>query len=113
MKKNILIFSSTVFSIFISIFLWKHVSLPYEWETKVYGDSYSANSYHSLNDILRFIIFLIIPFATFLSLKIFFFRNNLLNLKDFIFIKISKISLENKNKEIIVYHYLILSFLFF
>ena len=112
MKKNILIFSLTVFSIFVSIFLWKHISLPYEWETKVYGDSYSENSYHSLNDILRFIIFLLIPFVTFLYLKIFFFKDNLRNLKDFIFKKISKVSLGNKNKEITVYHYLILSFLF-
>ena len=112
MKKNILIFSLTVFSIFVSIFLWKHISLPYEWETRVYGDSYSENSYHSLNDILRFIIFLLIPFVTFLYLKIFFFKDNLRNLKDFIFKKISKVSLGNKNKEITVYHYLILSFLF-
>ena len=74
MKKHILIFFLTLFSIFLSIFIWKHISLPYEWETKVNGDSYSVNSYHSFNDILRFIIFLFIPFATFLSLKIFFLK---------------------------------------
>ena len=112
MKKNILIFSLTLFSIFLSTIIWKHISLPYEWETKVNGDSYSSNSYHSFNDILRFIIFLLIPFTTFLTLKIFFFKESFTNLKDFIFKKNSKISLGHNNKEIIIFHYIILCLLF-
>ena len=112
MKKNILIFSLTLFSIFLSTIIWKHISLPYEWETKVNGDSYSSNSYHSFNDILRFIIFLLIPFTTFLTLKIFFFKESFTNLKDFIFKKTSKISVDHNNKEITVFHLIILSILF-
>ncbi len=64
MRKKILFYISFVIIIVLSGFIWPHINLPYE-ETSIIGE-YSKNKYHHNNDLLRYLIFILIPILSFL-----------------------------------------------
>ena len=99
MKKNFLSYLYFIISVVVATFLWENISI-------------SKISYNPFNDVLRFIIFLFIPFST----MILFYQTKekkfFLNFKKIIFFNnYSKI--ENfKNFKLNIYFFWILIFLF-
>jgi len=99
LKKNFLSYLYFIISVVVATFLWENISI-------------SKISYNPFNDVLRFIIFLFIPFST----MIFFYQTKekkfFLNFKKIIFFNnYSKI--ENfKNFKLNIYFFWILIFLF-
>jgi hypothetical protein len=72
LKKNILPLLLCVLSVAIATLIWEYIKIPYNLEKKILGDSYLENLHNPLNDTIRFISFLIIPFfslITFFQIK--------------------------------------------
>ncbi len=109
-KERILFIILFLFSVFIASIIWDHIEIRYK-DPGIIGQ-YSKNNYHGLNDILRYLIFLIIPTTTILSFKYFtnkdffselsFFLNNASNNK----------FVNKKNTYLNVIYFIIISFLF-
>ncbi len=75
-KKNLFIFSLVLFSIIISTFIWKKLHIPYN--SDIIGE-YSLKNYSSLNDIIKYLSFILLPLFTFLLAKILIEKINLIN----------------------------------
>ena len=56
-------------SIFLALYAWKYIFLPYE-KVDIYGE-YANKSYNSLNDYARYAFFYTIPNSCSICLKIF------------------------------------------
>ena len=65
MKKNILFYFIFIIIIYLSSFSWEFIKLPYK-ESSIIGE-YSQNRYNSYNDLLRYLIFVLIPVIILLS----------------------------------------------
>ena len=100
-KKYILLFLIFFFSIIFSSFIWSKINFATQ-RTDIIGE-YSLNNYNSLNDILRYLIFISIPTLTFFISKILIFN---ISLKNF-FNSFKIIYEKNINEKPIIY------FLFF
>ncbi len=70
MKKYILPLVLLVSSVFFATIIWEFIKIPYDISNQIAGEDYLKNLHNPLNDSLRFIIFLSIPFLT----LIFFFQ---------------------------------------
>ena len=57
-KKKISFIILFLFSVFIASIIWDHIQISYN-DPGIIGQ-YSKNNYHGLNDIFRYLIFLII-----------------------------------------------------
>ena len=75
-------------SIFLALYAWKYIFLPYE-KVDIYGE-YANKSYNSLNDFARYAFFILFPILVLFALKFFYNKNPLNN-----FIK--NISAQNEN----------------
>ncbi len=100
-KKYILLFLIFFFSIIFSSFIWSKINFATQ-RNDIIGE-YSLNNYNSLNDILRYLIFISIPTLTFFISKILIFN---ISLKNF-FNSFKIIYEKNINEKPIIY------FLFF
>tara|TARA_B100000963_G_scaffold360565_1_gene391910 strand:- start:554 stop:2365 length:1812 start_codon:yes stop_codon:yes gene_type:complete len=81
--------------IFVTI-LWDYINLPYNFDTRIVGDSYHLTNHHPQNDTIRFLLFLGIPF---ISLIIFYQYNNknfLSNFKNLFKDQVSQNQISNK-----------------
>ena len=110
MKKNILPFLLIILSVVIATFIWEHINLPYNLDKKILGDSYLENLHNPLNDTLRFLVFLIIPF---LSLIIYFQVKEKVfyqNCKQIIYYKIQDDNYKDKKLEFVFYLFLLITF---
>ena len=71
-------------SIFLALYFWKFISLPYK-NIGIIGE-YSANSHHSMNDFYRYLFFILFPTIIFLLTKVFLRRDSyqtfFFNIKD-------------------------------
>ena len=67
-KKTIFIYSSIVFSIIFVAKIWGFIKLPYN-DPLIVGN-YSISEFNATNDILRYMIFILLPVLVFLFLKI-------------------------------------------
>ena len=70
MRKNIIFYCSFFTIIVISLLLWPFVTLPYV-ETTVVGE-YKIKEYNQYNDLLRYLIFILIPILVLFFYKLFF-----------------------------------------
>ena len=61
-KKKIILYLLTIISLAISVFLWDKILLPFK-NPEING-VYTENKYHSLNDFLRYLVFIFIPLTT-------------------------------------------------
>ena len=61
-------------SIFLALYFWKFISLPYK-NIGIIGE-YSANSHHSMNDFLRYLFFISFTTLIFLLTKVFLSRDS-------------------------------------
>ena len=69
-KKTIFLYSIIVFTIIFIAKIWGFIKLPYK-DPSIIG-TYSINEFNSTNDILRYLIFILLPVSFFLLFKIFF-----------------------------------------
>lgn len=67
-KKKFLILFFTLLSIFISVYVWEKLNFSYSNQDII--SFYSLKNYSSLNDPIKFLIFILFPLVTFLSLKL-------------------------------------------
>ena len=74
-KKNIYFILLISCSIFIASLLWPLINFS-TTNSDIVG-VYSQNNYNSLNDILRYLTFILIPVSTYLIWKSFFEKKNL------------------------------------
>ena len=68
-KKNIIQFLLISFLIYFSSLLWNLIALPFN-ENKIIDGQYLLEGYHTLNDPLRYLSFILIPLIGYLLLKI-------------------------------------------
>ena len=65
--KTILILLITIL-IFFSSYIWNFINIPFR-DNEILGD-YSVNNHHSLNDSLRYLVFILIPITGYLFFKL-------------------------------------------
>ena len=70
-------------SVILALYIWRFISLPFKG-VDIIGE-YQSQSYHSLNDVLRYFIFILIPLLVFFVIKFInnpdFFKVFIYNLK--------------------------------
>ena len=66
-KNNIILFFFIAILIFSSVIIWDFINIPFS-ENDILGE-YAINKHHSLNDLFRYLYFVIIPLAGFLFFK--------------------------------------------
>ena len=111
MKKNILPFILIFLSVVVATFLWNHISIPYNPEKQILGDSYLENLHNPLNDILRFIFFLSLPVLTLAFYYQIKDKNIFTNFKKIVFFNYNNFNYSNDKKDINFFSYVILFFL--
>ena len=111
MKKNILPFILILLSVVVATLLWNHISIPYNPEKQILGDSYLKNLHNPLNDILRFIFFLSLPVLTLVFYYQLKEKNIFTNFKKIIFFNYNNFNYSNEKKNINFFSYIILFFL--
>ena len=67
-KKKFFILFLTILSIFISVYVWENLNFSYTNQDII--SYYSLKNYSSLNDPIKFLIFIFFPLTTFFSLKL-------------------------------------------
>ena len=73
----------SLFFILIITFLWEHISLTYEENHNIVGN-YSNADHHQFNDTLRFLIFILIPLASYLLTLYLVDKNNILSINQIV-----------------------------
>ncbi len=111
MKKNILPFILIFLSVVVATLLWNHISISYNPEKQILGDSYLKNLHNPLNDILRFIFFLSLPVLTLVFYYQLTEKNIFTNFKKIIFFNYNNFNYSNEKKVINFFSYIILFFL--
>ena len=111
MKKNILPFILIFLSVVVATLLWNYISIPYNPEKQILGDSYLKNLHNPLNDILRFIFFLSLPVLTLAFYYQLKEKNIFTNFKKIIFFNYNNFNYSNEKKVINFFSYIILFFL--
>lgn len=114
MKKNILFYFIFIIIIYLSSFSWEYIKLPYT-ESSIIGE-YSQNNYNSYNDLLRYLIFVLIPVIILLSYLFITKQFSFSNILEKIELKNQKKFLNEENKSlylllIIFNFFLLLEFL--
>ena len=99
-KKNIILtIIFTLIAIYIATFLWNIISIPFNTKVSIIGNYY-LQKYNPINEIIRYIVFIILPLLTFFFCIQFFFSNNLRKIKDIFFSNnlINSIKIKNSDK---------------
>ena len=81
-KERIILFISITCSIFLSTFLWEHISFTYS-DPEIIG-IYSKNNHDAKNDIFRYFLFIGLPVFVYLALKYFFNKSFFSKIKIFL-----------------------------
>jgi len=69
-KQNLVTIISLIISILFSSYIWEFIRLPYK-DVNIVG-IYSNNEYNAINEIFRYLFFILFPFFIFLSLQLFY-----------------------------------------
>ena len=107
MKNNIYVSILIITAILFSTIIWNKISINFG-DTQILGEYYS-NSYHALNDPLRFVTFIFIPIAVYLLFKIFFEKKKI----NFDYIKFENSKKKNFSINLFILNLLIIIFLLF
>ena len=83
MKKNIYLLIIFIISLLFSAFLWDFINFK-NVNNLTYGGEYYLKDYNSINEIIRFITFLIIPLVTFLISFLYYYSNKTYKLTEII-----------------------------
>ena len=111
MRKNIYLLIIFIISLFFSAFLWDFINFK-NVNNLIYGGEYYLKDYNPVNEIIRFIIFLIIPIATFLVSFIYFYSDKTYKFKEIIKINFFKTQSSN-NLNFLFYLILLVLFIQF
>ncbi len=83
-KSVIFTFIITLVAIYVSKILWPIINLPFDNKINIIG-AYHLQKYNSINEILRYLIFIFFPLLVFFINIQFFFYNRLRTIKDIIY----------------------------
>ncbi len=83
-KSAIFTFIITLVAIYVSKILWPIINLPFDNKINIIG-AYHLQKYNSINEILRYLIFIFFPLLVFFINIQFFFYNRLRTIKDIIY----------------------------
>ena len=83
-KSVIFTFIITLVAIYVSKILWPIINLPFDDKINIIG-AYYLQKYNSINEILRYLIFIFFPLLVFFISIQFFFYNRLRKIKDIIY----------------------------
>jgi len=95
-KKEVIIFSTLVFSTLIALFIWDKIIIPYDLSNKGFEGPWTQG-YHPQNDTLKFFIYILLTIMPFFFILNKLYKNNIFSITGFL--KIDSIGKENKNKE--------------
>ena len=73
-----------ILSITLTTILWDKITLPYNYESEIIGDSYHIFKHHTQNDTIRFLLYLGIPFISLIIYYQFSNKKFLYNFKNLI-----------------------------
>ena len=104
-KREILLFIVLILSIFLCKIIWPLIELPF-LETDIIGE-YSLKKVNSMNDIVRYFVFISFPILIFIFLKI-----KLYNLKPLYILNNFKTNFEKFEKIENIYFFLFLFLLY-
>ena len=107
-KKNLIIIISLFLSIMFSSYVWDFIKLPYKG-IDIIG-VYAENEYNALNEILRYLFFILFPLIIFLGLQIHFNKFSFKNLIPQL--QINQNIIYENNQTIKITKYLIFVFIF-
>ena len=63
--------------VFLLSFLWPYIKLPFDTSVTIQGGDYLPNLHNSLNDPVRFFLFISLPLSFYFFYKLFFYKINL------------------------------------
>ncbi len=107
-KKEIQCILISFLGILLAYLIWDYIKIPYK-DQSIYG-LYSINKHHALNDILRVLIFIFLPFIFYFISKIFFYKKNYLN---FFFENVKELNIINYHKNNFFFNLLFFVSIFF
>ena len=105
-KKTFIEITILAFSIFLSAFLWKFISIPYV-DTDIVGE-YAKNNFNPKNDIIRYLSFITLPVTIFFLLKLSVNKKNIY----FLLSNIYETNIQLKKKSYLIFIFLVI-FIFF
>ena len=111
-KKVLISIFAFIISVFVCTFIWDFIKLPYNPGKGIYGHSYFVNSHNSLNDILRFLIFIFFPLVIYILSKSLMEKNVFKKFFSFLNFNYSKKNLISNNSINIFFYFLVILVLF-
>ena len=79
-KETFVIILNIIISFCLAFFLWDHIEFDY-LDNGIIG-IYSEKNFNALNDIFRYIVFILIPLSFFFLTKLYFEKNFLIKIKN-------------------------------
>jgi hypothetical protein len=107
-KKVLIPIFAFIISIFLCTFIWDFIKLPYNLSKGIYGHSYFVNSHNSLNDTLRFLIFIFFPIVIYILSKSLMEKNVFEKFFSFLNFNYSKKNLISNNSINIFFYFLVI-----
>ena len=111
MKQKYQLYFYFVGSIILSTLLWEYISIPLGNEKKNIIDGSLEIQQNPINDIIRFIIFLLIPFSTIILFYQITEKKFFTNLRKVLFFDERQVNLRTNDFELKIYFFCILIFL--
>ncbi len=111
MKQKYQLYFYFVGSIILSTFLWEYISIPLGNEKKNIIEGSLEIQQNPINDIIRFIIFLLIPFSTIILFYQITEKKFFTNLRKVLFFDERQVNLRTNDFELKIYFFCILIFL--
>ncbi len=84
-KETLVLFVNIIISFYLGFLLWDHIKLIYI-DPGILG-TYSENNHNSLNDIVRYLSFILLPVLTYIFTKIHFGLSFRISVRNFLFDK--------------------------
>ena len=81
-KEELVVTINVLIALLIGSFIWRYIELDFS-NPNIVGE-YSENEYNSLNDIVRYIVFVALPVFIYLFSKFYFDKNFILKIKFFL-----------------------------
>ena len=84
-KETLVLFVNIIISFYLGFLLWDHIKLTYI-DPGILG-TYSENNHNSLNDIVRYLSFILLPILAYILTKIYFGFNFRISIRNFLYDK--------------------------
>ena len=84
-KETLVLFVNIIISFYLGFLLWDHIKFTYN-DPGILG-AYSENNHNSLNDIVRYLSFILLPILAYILTKIYFGFNLRIPIRNFLYNK--------------------------